>query len=209
MARKKNESNRARKVRRAVVGKFKIESKPKAKATPKAEPKPKVKAKPKANNQKAKGSGAKKGTKKSGRFEGKTTAEIRAFKEAKGRGKFAKEEVSPIVEPVELDTTETQLPDTTPSFDYEGALAEMKAEFEERQRLADEKYARKVAEFEQAERTQMENQARAGQQTEYKLGSPSERMRGGTFGFRRRKKRGLMRGIASTLAAGTSGMLNF
>ncbi len=129
-------------------------------------------------------------------------------------------QADPVVDPVDLNTTETQLPETTPSFDYKGALAEMRAEFEERQRLADEKHARQVAEFEQGERTQMENQARAGQQTEYKLGSPSERMRGGTFGFRRRRKQQkmanrLMSGIGAvnSLAAGAgsaaSGMLNF
>jgi len=136
----------------------------------------------------------------------------------KGIGRFAPKDLpatGPTPEPVDLDSTVGQLPvgqiPSEPGFDYEGALADMRAEFEERQRLADEKYSRQVAEFEQGERTQMENQARAGQQTEYKLGSPSERMRGGTFGFRRRKRR-LMGGIGAvnSLAAGAaSGMLNF
>lgn len=221
MAKKKNESNRARKVRRAVVGKFKIDNKPKKSGGKKSGSNKKSGAKKsttttattpkKSNTGVKKVTTPKKGTKREGRFEGMTTSEIRDFKEKKGRGKFAKEEVAPIVEPVELAPTETQLPETTSSFDYEGALSDMKAEYEERQRLAEEKYARAIAEYEQGERTQMENQARSGQQAEYKLGSPSERMRGGTFGFRRRKRR-LMGGIGAvnSLAAGAGGgMLNF
>jgi len=203
MARKKNESNRARKIRRGVVGKFKIDNKPKKSGgTKKGGTK-------KSTTPKKGGDGSKKGTKKEGRFKGMTTDEIRDFRIQKGKGKFATETEPQKVEPVELDPTETQLPlePSEPAFDYEGALEDMRADFAEQQRLSEENYARQLAKFEQAERTQMENQARSGQQAEYKLGSPSERIKGGTFGFRRRKRR-LMRGIASTLAAGTGGMLN-
>ena len=130
-------------------------------------------------------------------------------------------QADPVVEPVELDTTETQLPDTTPAFDYDGALADIRADYEERARLEKEQYAARLAEFEQGERTQMENQARAGQQTEYKLGSPSERMRGGTFGFRRRRKQqqkmanrlrsgiGAVNSLSAGAGSAASGMLNF
>lgn len=78
---------------------------------------------------------------------------------------------------------------------------------EERRRLADEA----ERQFELDQRTMLGNEARAGQQTEYKFGSISGRKRGGTFGFRRRKRR-LMGGIGAvnSLAAGAaSGMLNF
>lgn len=206
MARKK-EGNRARKIRRGVVGKFKTGTTNSKKGGG-------------SSSKKGGGDGSKKGTKRSGRFEGKTTAEIRAFKEAKGKGKFAPPAES-VVEPVDLDTTETQLPDTTPAFDYDGALADIRADYEERARLEKEQYAARLAEFEQGQRTQMENQARAGQQTEYKLGSPSERMRGGTFGFRRRRKQqqkmanrlrsgiGAVNSLSAGAGSAASGMLNF
>jgi len=224
MAKKKNESNRARKVRRAVVGKFKIDNKPKKSgsnkksgakkstttATTATTTTPKKSGGTKKGGTKKGGDGSKKGTKREGRFKGMTTSDIREFREQK-RNKNLNDTVTP--EPAELDPTETQLPVETsePGFDYEGALSNLKAEYEERQRLAEENYAQRLAKFEQGERTQMENQARSGQQAEYKLGSPSERMRGGTFGFRRRKRR-LMGGIGAvnSLAAGAAGgMLNF
>jgi hypothetical protein len=190
MARKK-EGPRERKIRRGVLKGFKPQT-----ATDRNN----------QSKQKTGGSGAKKGKKRSGRFAGMTSAEIKAFRVKKGKVDQPATGPTELPEPVST-TTDTQIP-SAPEFDYEGALEDMRAEFEERQRLADEKYQKRLAEFELTERTQMDNQARSGQQTEYKLGSPSERMRGGTFGFRRRKNRKLMRGIASTLAAGTGGMLN-
>ena len=75
MARKK-EGNRARKIRRGVVGRFK----------PKTATDRNKQNKQKTLHKQGKGdSGAKKGTKRSGRFAGMTTAEIRAFKEKKKR----------------------------------------------------------------------------------------------------------------------------
>ena len=221
MAKKKNESNRARKVRRAVVGKFKIDNKPKKSGSNKKSGAKKstttattaTTTPKKSGGTKKGGDGSKKGTKREGRFKGMTTSDIREFREQK-RNKNLNDTVTP--EPAELDPTETQLPldpveTSEPAFDYEGALADMKAEFAEQRRIDEENYSRQLAKFEQGERTQMENQARSGQQAEYKLGSPSERMRGGTFGFRRRKRR-LMGGIGAvnSLAAGAAGgMLNF
>jgi len=78
----------------------------------------------------------------------------------------------------------------------------------EDERLAAEEQRRLEAEaqrqFELSERTMLGNEARAGQQTKYKFGSISGRKRGGTFGFRRRKRR-LMGGIGSAVSAGSGG----
>jgi hypothetical protein len=78
----------------------------------------------------------------------------------------------------------------------------------EEQRQAADDYRREQAEaqrqFELDQRTMLGNEARAGQQTEYKFGSISGRKRGGTFGFRRRKRR-LMGGIGSAVSAGSGG----
>jgi len=75
-------------------------------------------------------------------------------------------------------------------------------------RLAAEEQRRFEAEaqrqFELSERTMLGNEARSGQQAKYKFGSISGRKRGGTFGFRRRKRR-LMGGIGSAVSAGSGG----
>lgn len=78
----------------------------------------------------------------------------------------------------------------------------------EEDRLAAEEERRLAAaaqkQFERDQRTMLGNEARAGQQAEYKFGSISGRKRGGTFGFRRRKRR-LMGGIGSAVSAGSGG----
>jgi len=122
-----------------------------------------------------------------------------------------------ITDPVvpESPTPETFEPDTP---DFEGMLAERDARYQdelaaarEANEAAMEEYRRQAEEqrrqFELAQRTQIGNEARAGQQASYQLGGEAGMKRGGTFGFRRRKRR-LMRGIGSTLAAATGGMLN-
>jgi hypothetical protein len=183
MAKKKNESNRARKIRRGVVGKYKVDT---------------------TNSKKrGGGDGSKKGTKRSGRFAGMTTEEIRDFRAKKK---------------AQRDTTTTTTDTTTEDFempDFEGMFAAQADlytgkldELREQQRLEAEKYRREQAaaqrQFELDQRTMLGNEARAGQQTEYKFGSISGRKRGGTFGFRRRKRR-LMGGIGSAVSAGSGG----
>ena len=85
---------------------------------------------------------------------------------------------------------------------YQSELESMRAE----QVAAAEEYRRQADEqrrqFELAQRTTIGNEARAGQQADFKLGSDPGMRRGGTFGFRRRRRQALMGGINS------SGMLN-
>ena len=87
---------------------------------------------------------------------------------------------------------------------YQRDLDAMRAEQEAR----DEEYRRQAEEqrrqFELAQRTMIGNEARAGQQASYQLGGAAGMKRGGTFGFRRRK-RNLMGGISSAVAAGSGG----
>lgn len=85
---------------------------------------------------------------------------------------------------------------------YQSELESMRAE----QAAAAEEYRRQADEqrrqFELAQRTTIGNEARAGQQAEFKLGSDPGMKRGGTYGFRRRRRQALMSGINS------AGMLN-
>ena len=85
---------------------------------------------------------------------------------------------------------------------YQSELESMRAE----QVAAAEEYRRQADEqrrqFELAQRTTIGNEARAGQQADFKLGSDPGMRRGGTYGFRRRRRQALMAGINS------SGMLN-
>jgi len=85
---------------------------------------------------------------------------------------------------------------------YQSELESMRAE----QVAAAEEYRRQADEqrrqFELAQRTTIGNEARAGQQAEFKLGSDPGMKRGGTYGFRRRRRQALMGGINS------AGMLN-
>lgn len=84
---------------------------------------------------------------------------------------------------------------------YQSQLDSMRAE----QVAAAEEYRRQAEEqrrqFELAQRTAIGNEARAGQQADFKLGSDPGMRRGGTYGFRRRRP-ALMAGINS------AGMLN-
>ena len=85
---------------------------------------------------------------------------------------------------------------------YQSELESMRAE----QVAAAEEYRRQADEqrrqFELAQRTTIGNEARAGQQADFKLGSDPGMKRGGTYGFRRRRRQALMGGINS------AGMLN-
>jgi len=85
---------------------------------------------------------------------------------------------------------------------YQSELESMRAE----QVAAAEEYRRQADEqrrqFELAQRTTIGNEARAGQQADFKLGSDPGMRRGGTYGFRRRRRQALMGGINS------AGMLN-
>ena len=111
-----------------------------------------------------------------------------------------------------IPTPETFEPE---EIDFEGMLAERDAQYQRdldamraEQEARDEEYRRQAEEqrrqFELAQRTMIGNEARAGQQASYQLGGEAGMKRGGTFGFRRRK-RNLMGGISSAVAAGGGG----
>jgi len=89
---------------------------------------------------------------------------------------------------------------------YQSQLESMRAE----QVAAAEEYRRQADEqrrqFELAQRTTIGNEARAGQQADFKLGSDPGMKQGGTYGFRRRRRQALMGGISS--ANVLAGMLN-
>ena len=97
--------------------------------------------------------------------------------------------------------------------EYEAQLNRMREE----QAAAQAEYQRQAEEqrkqFELAQRTSLGNQARAGQQANYQLGGAAGMRRGGTFGFRRRRRQ-LMGGIGAsglagaTASANTGGTLN-
>ena len=71
--------------------------------------------------------------------------------------------------------------------------AEQVAAAEEYRRQAEEKRRQ----FELAQRTALGNEARAGQQASFQLGSDPGMKRGGTYGFRRRKRAAKMARINS------------
>lgn len=81
---------------------------------------------------------------------------------------------------------------------YQSELESMRAE----QVAAAEEYRRQADEqrrqFELAQRTTIGNEARAGQQADFKLGSDPGMKRGGTYGFRRRRRQALMGGISAS-----------
>jgi hypothetical protein len=133
-----------------------------------------------------------------------------------GGGKNKKNKVgtpqTPTATKTEIPTPETFEPDTP---DFEGMMAEQAAQYQRdldamraEQEARDEEYRRQAEEqrrqFELAQRTMIGNEARAGQQASYQLGGAAGMKRGGTFGFRRRK-RNLMGGISSAVAAGGGG----
>jgi len=183
MAKRKNESNRARRIRRGVVGKYKVDT---------------------TNSKKrGGGDGSKKGTKRSGRFAGMTTEEIRDFRATK------KAQRDTATATTDTTTEDFEMADFQGMLDTQADLYTSQLDgLREQQRLDAEQYRREQAaaqrQFELDQRTMLGNEARAGQQTEYKFGSISGRKRGGTFGFRRRKRR-LMGGIGSAVSAGSGG----
>lgn len=134
----------------------------------------------------------------------------RLAKQERKRNKNTTAITDPVVE--DGPTPETFEPDTP---DFEGMLAERDARYQdelaavrEANEAAMEEYRRQAEEqrrqFELAQRTMIGNEARAGQQASYQLGGAAGMKRGGTFGFRRRK-RNLMGGISSAVAAGGGG----
>ena len=141
----------------------------------------------------------------------------RERQENKGIGPFAPPDLPDTgPDPTPEDFQQPEMVDVQGILDTQADVLTSKLDtMREDARLAAEEQRRLDAEeqrrLELSERTMLGNEARAGQQTEYKFGSISGRKRGGTFGFRRRKRR-LMGGIGAvnSLAAGTaSGTLNF
>ena len=125
------------------------------------------------------------------------------------RGRFAPKDLpdtgttpEPVEFNFEMPDVEGMVESTLDSFSNElDALREdNRLAAEEERRLA----AEAQRQFELDQRTMLGNEARSGQQAKYKFGSISGRKRGGTFGFRRRKRR-LMGGIGSAVSAGSGG----
>ena len=125
------------------------------------------------------------------------------------RGRFASKDLpdpGPTPEPKDFNF---EMPDFQGMLDAQSSsFANQLDSLREEQQQAAEEYRLQQAEaqkqFELDQRTMLGNEARAGQQAEYKFGSISGRKRGGTFGFRRRKRR-LMGGIGSAVSAGSGG----
>ena len=104
-------------------------------------------------------------------------------------------------QPFEPDMPDFQGMMEQQAANYQNQLDAMRAE----QASAAEEYRRQAEEqrrqFELQQRTMISNEARAGQQASFQLGSDPGMKRGGTYGFRRRRP-ALMAGINS------AGMLN-
>jgi len=141
--------------------------------------------------------------------ENKARRDKRKRRQNKEIGRFAPPDLpdtGPTPEPVEFNF---EMPDIKGMLSDQADFFSNKLDsLREEQRQAAEEYRLQQAEaqkqFELDQRTMLGNEARAGQQTEYKFGSISGRKRGGTFGFRRRKRR-LMGGIGSAVSAGSGG----
>jgi len=139
--------------------------------------------------------------------ENKARRDRRKRRQNKGIGKFAPPpETGPDPEAIEFNfempDVEGMLDTTLDSFSNElDALREDNRLAAEEQRRLEAEAQRQ---FELDQRTMLGNEARSGQQAKYKFGSISGRKRGGTFGFRRRKRR-LMGGIGSAVSAGSGG----
>jgi hypothetical protein len=137
----------------------------------------------------------------------KTRRDRRKRLQAKGKGRFAPPpDTGPTPTPVEFNF---EMPDVEGMLDTQADIFTSQLDaMREDDRLAAEEQRRFEAEaqrqFELSERTMLGNEARSGQQAKYKFGSISGRKRGGTFGFRRRKRR-LMGGIGSAVSAGSGG----
>ena len=131
-------------------------------------------------------------------------------RERKGIGRFAPKDLPNTgPDPTPVDSQQPETVDVQGILDTQADLLTSKLDtMREDARLAAEEQRRFEAEeqrrLELSERTMLGNEARSGQQAEYKFGSISGRKRGGTFGFRRRKRR-LMGGISSAVSAGSGG----
>ena len=106
-------------------------------------------------------------------------------------------------QPFEPDMPDFQGMMEQQSADYQNQLDAMRAE----QAAAAEEYRRQAEEqrrqFELQQRTMIGNEARAGQQASFQLGGAPGMKRGGTFGFRRRRRR-MMGGIGASGLAGAT-----
>jgi len=103
--------------------------------------------------------------------------------------------------------TANQKAAATRASEYEAQLTRMRQEQEATQAEYQRQAAEQQKQFELAQRTSLGNQARAGQQANYQLGGTPGMKRGGTFGFRRRRRQ-LMGGIgASGLAKSVAGTI--
>jgi len=160
----------------------------------------------KINTKKSGGGGSKKGTKRTGRFAGMTTKEIRDFRATKREPNQEQ-----VIEPVDLNPTETQIPEQAePAFDYQAELRNLQIDYQDQLRQQQQAMEAERQQRELYERTMLANQARSGQSAEYQLGSPTKRTRGGTFGFGRRRRKLLpaMRAMLGGISGATGGSLN-
>lgn len=141
--------------------------------------------------------------------ENKARRDKKKRRQNKEIGRFAPPDLPDTGTTPEPEEFNFEMPDFQGMLDAQSAsYANQLDSLREEQRQAAEEYRLQQAEaqrqFELDQRTMLGNEARAGQQTEYKFGSISGRKRGGTFGFRRRKRR-LMGGIGSAVSAGSGG----
>jgi len=183
MAKRKNESTRARRIRRGIVEKPKVDT---------------------TNSKKGgSGGGSKKGTKRTDRFAGMTTKEIRDF-----RAKKREPDQGQDPKPGELNPADTQI--SKPAFDYEAEFRNLQIDYQDQLRQQQQAMEAERQQRELYERTMLANQARSGQSAEYQLGSPTKRTRGGTFGFGRRRRKLLpaMRAMLGGISGATGGSLN-
>ena len=99
----------------------------------------------------------------------------------------------------------TEISDFTTSFQTK--LDNMFAGQAERDAELERQEAERLRKFELNQRTLLGNEARAGQQANYRLGGAAGRMKGGTSGFKRRNLKKAGR-IMSGINTGTAGTLN-
>ena len=108
-------------------------------------------------------------------------------------------------QPDRFTNLKTQISDFTTGFQTQ--LDNMFAGQAERDAELERQEAERLRKFELNQRTLLGNEARAGQQANYRLGGAAGRMKGGTSGFKRRKLKKSGR-IMSGISAGTDGTLN-
>jgi len=122
-----------------------------------------------------------------------------------GYTNFEKETKPLPTEPDRFEGLITRMDEFTAGFQTK--LDNLFAGQAERDAELERQEAERLRKFELNQRTLLGNEARAGQQANYRLGSAAGRMKGGTSGFKRRnlKKSGR---IMSGINTGTAGTLN-